>query len=141
MRFKINTDNSTKYVSQWCNQLHTMDHDNVSPKKELKINGEYRRVTCQVHTYLRSDPEVIQLFLCINQLSTNSILLINVKMPTTVGILTFISMINTTFSRLKANKSLFVGILVFKKVEISCSVESSIKKFYNLGARSGTTCI
>ena len=30
------------------------------------------------------------------------ILLINVKMPTVVGILTFISMINTTYERLKA---------------------------------------
>ena len=33
-------------------------------------------------------------------------------MPTTVGILTFISMINTT-SDLKRETSLFIGILVF----------------------------
>ena len=33
---------------------------------------------------------------------------------------------------LKQETSLFDGILVF---EISCSVELSIKKFYNLGAR------
>ena len=39
---------------------------------------------------------------CSTQLSTKFILLINVKMPTIVGILTFISMINTTFERLKA---------------------------------------
>ena len=32
------------------------------------------------------------------------IILINVKMPTIVGILTFISMINTTFESLKASK-------------------------------------
>ena len=31
-------------------------------------------------------------------------MLINVKMPTVVGILTFISMINTTFENLKARK-------------------------------------
>ena len=37
------------------------------------------------------------------------ILLINVKMPTIVGILTFISMINTTYERLKG----IVGILTF----------------------------
>ena len=49
------------------------------------------------------------------QLSTKFILLINVKMPTIVGILTIIiiltiiSMINTTSERLKA-KNLFVGI-------------------------------
>ena len=49
-------------------------------------------------------PEVIKLFLCSTQLSTKFILLINVKMPTIVGILTFISMINTTSERLKARK-------------------------------------
>ena len=39
-------------------------------------------------------------------------LLINVKMPIIVGILTFISMINTTSEGLKT-RNLFVGILVF----------------------------
>ena len=40
---------------------------------------------------------------------------INVKMPTIVGILTFISMINTTSERLKAKNffMVFVGILIF----------------------------
>ena len=47
-------------------------------------------------------PEVIKLFSYSTQLSTKFILLINVKMPTIVGILIFISMINTTFERLKA---------------------------------------
>ena len=47
------------------------------------------------------------------QLSTKFILLINVKMPTIVGILTFISMINTTCERLKARTFLFVVFLVF----------------------------
>ena len=46
-------------------------------------------------------------------LSMKVILLINVKMPKIVGILTFSSMINTTSERLKANTSSFVGILVF----------------------------
>ena len=46
-------------------------------------------------------PEVIKLFSYSTQLSTKSILLINVKMPTIVGILTIISMINTTSERLK----------------------------------------
>ena len=36
----------------------------------------------------------------------------NVKMPTVVGILTFISMINTSFERLKETSSV-VGIEVF----------------------------
>ena len=57
-------------------------------------------------------PEVIKLFSSSTQLSTKFILLINVKMPTIVGILTFISMINTTSERHKTT-SLFVGTLVF----------------------------
>ena len=51
---------------------------------------------------LRSGLWVIKLFSCSTQLSTKFIVLINVKMPTIVGILTFISMINTTSERLKA---------------------------------------
>ena len=47
-------------------------------------------------------PEVIKLFSCTTQLSTKLILLINVKMPRIVGILTFISRINTTSVRPKA---------------------------------------
>ena len=42
------------------------------------------------------------LFSCSTKLSTKCILLINVKMPTNVGILTFISMTNTTSEILKA---------------------------------------
>ena len=40
-------------------------------------------------------PEVIKLCSCSTQLSIKFILLINVKMPTLVGILTFISRMNT----------------------------------------------
>ena len=47
-------------------------------------------------------PEVIKLFSYSTQLSKKFILLINVKMPTVVGILTFISMINTSSEGLKA---------------------------------------
>ena len=60
--------------------------------------------------YVRPCPEVIKLFSYSTQLSTKFILLINVKMPTLVGILTFIIMINTTSDRLKARNSLFVDI-------------------------------
>ena len=52
-------------------------------------------------------------FSCSTQLSTKFILLINVKMPTIVGILTFISIINTTSERLKARNFLLFGILAF----------------------------
>ena len=50
----------------------------------------------------RSGPEVIKLLSYSTQLSTEFILLINVKMPTIVGIVAFICMINTTSERLKA---------------------------------------
>ena len=49
-----------------------------------------------------SSLEVIKLLPFSTQLSTKFILLINVKMPTIVGISTFISMINTTSERPKA---------------------------------------
>ena len=48
-----------------------------------------------------SGPDVIKLFPCSTQLSLKFIFLINVKMPI-VGILTLMSMINTTSERLKA---------------------------------------
>ena len=47
-------------------------------------------------------PEVIKLFSYSTQLGINLILLINVEMPTIVGVVTFISKINTTSERLKA---------------------------------------
>ena len=49
-----------------------------------------------------SGPKVIKLNLCSTHLSSEFILLINIKMPTIVGILTFISKINTTSERLNA---------------------------------------
>ena len=54
-------------------------------------------------------PEVIKLFPCSTQLSTEFILLINVKMPTIflLAFLTSISMINTTSERPKA-RSVFI---------------------------------
>ena len=54
-----------------------------------------------------SGPEVIKLFSCSTQLSTKLILLINVKMLTIDGILTFISMINTT-SEIFKERNFFV---------------------------------
>ena len=55
-----------------------------------------------------SGPEVIKLFPCSTQLSMKFILLINVKMPTIVGILTFMSLINTHLRDLKQETSLLV---------------------------------
>ena len=63
---------------------------------------------------LITSPEVIILFSCSTQLCIRLIMLINVKMQTIVGILTFISMINTASESLKARWFfLFFSILVF----------------------------
>ena len=60
---------------------------------------------------LGTRPQGYKLFSCSTQLSTKFILLINVKMPTNVGILRFISMINTRSDRLKARS--FFSCLYF----------------------------
>ena len=50
--------------------------------------------TCETEQNVKPDSKVIKPFLCSTQPSLKFILLINVKMPTIVGILTFISRIN-----------------------------------------------
>ena len=45
----------------------------------------------QIFSHMQSGPEVIKLFSCLTQLSMKFSLLRNVKMPTTVGILTCMS--------------------------------------------------
>ena len=85
--------------------------------------------------YSLPGPEVIKLFPYSTQLSTKFILLINVKMPTLVGILTFISMINATSERLKARNFFICRYFSFYEQLYSCSVELRMKKFYNLGTR------
>ena len=62
---------------------------------------------------LSTGPEVIKLFLCSTQLRMKFIMLINVKMPTIVGILTVISMINTTSENLKERITLLNHYYVF----------------------------
>ena len=52
----------------------------------------------------RSRAEVIKHFSCSTQLSLKMIMLIKVKMPTIVGILTFICVINTTIESIKTRK-------------------------------------
>ena len=65
-----------------------------------KLIGSYK--TPKKSNYRRLGPYVIKLFSCSTQQSMEFILLINVKMPTSVGILTFISIINTTTEIFKA---------------------------------------
>ena len=74
----------------------------------LSEEGDSRqRVKCSfVEVYLlinwrKSGPKVIKLFSFSTQLSKIIILHIHVKMPTIVGVLTFISMIKTTSESLR----------------------------------------
>ena len=74
--------------------------------------------TCVVQQFC-SGLEVIKLFSCSTQLSTKFIMLINVKMPTVVGILIFISMINATSETLKAGKvSIFQQFSFYEQLKI-----------------------
>ena len=57
--------------------------------------------------------EVIKLFSNSTQLSMKFIMLIKVKMPTIVGILTFISMINTAAEEFESKKQSIFSILFF----------------------------
>ena len=58
---------------------------------------------------MKTGPEVIKLFSCSAQLRLKFILLINVKMPTIVGILTFISRINYRLWSSKPSDSTYLG--------------------------------
>ena len=73
--------------------------------------------------------EVIKLFSCSTWLSKKFILLVNVKMPTIVGILTFISRIHTASESFKARKILiFHHFTFYEQLNFSCFVELSTKK-------------
>ena len=64
------------------------------------------------------------------------IMLINVKMPTIVGILTFISRIDTISESFKAGKIFFFSILVFvEQLKFHAQFIWEWNKFYNLEAR------
>ena len=88
----------------------------------------------------RPGPEVIKLFSCSAQLRLKFILLINVKMPTIVGILTFMSKINYLFLSFESEFSTnFYYFNIHKQLKVHAQLSWARKKvFYNLGARSDT---
>ena len=83
-----------------CSKSCLIDMIWLRNKKKMEI--------LELPTSLESWPEVIKLFSCSPQLSRKFILLINVKMPTIVDIITFISMINTTSQSSTINKFLYL---------------------------------
>ena len=100
--------------------VHLLEYNNIegmillselSRRRIRSINKLIRVSRNEVVVVIRVDkdkgrtrPGVIKLFPCSTQLSTKFILLINVKMPTIVGILTFMSRINATSKGLRARK-------------------------------------
>ena len=89
---------------------------------------------------VRPGPKII-FFSSSTQLSTEFIMLINTKMPTIVGILTFISMLNTTSKKLKKQEtSLFVSILVFMS-SWNFMLSWVWKTFITLGPDLGPNCL
>ena len=85
---------------------------------EETISDVHRRasgvkISIKAQSFWQFRPRDYKTFLYSTQLSTKFSLLINVKMPTIVGILTFISMINTTSERLKPRHFLICRYLSF----------------------------
>ena len=60
--------------------------------------GTRKKHETRLYLASQSGPEVIKLFPCSTQLSMKFFLLINVKMPTNVGILTFMNVKNSIIS-------------------------------------------
>ena len=79
------------YESGQFTDLFPIDTDNTMP-----IVKRISKVSQNEHCLTPPGLEVIKLFSCSTQLSMKLTLLIHVKMPTNVGLLTFISEINKT---------------------------------------------
>ena len=94
-------------------------------------------IRCGIHTTKSLQLQALSKTLFIlNSASMKFILLINVKMPTIVGILTFMSMINTTFNSLKARKVFICQHFSFyEQLQFHAQLRWAWKKFYNLRAR------
>ena len=63
-----------------------------------------------------SGPKIIKLFSCSTELSMKFFLLINVKMPTIVGILTFMSRKNSIFGLSESGKAEFLSIFILMSI-------------------------
>ena len=74
-----------------------------------------------------------KLFFRSTQVSSKFIMLINVKMPTIVGISTFISVTNTTSERLKARNLLICQYFSFdEKLKFRAQLSSVVISYYQV---------
>ena len=90
----------------------------------VEVKHDISRIDKFTLEMLKHGPEVIKLFSCSTQLSTKCILLINVKMPTIVDILTFNSMLNTTSGNLKARNFYICRWAYFSSIYLSIFIYS-----------------
>ena len=103
IEYSVITSDVIKSVDCTTNEKRNLTQ--ILSKQDLllgKVNSACLRQLLTKSLNTISDPKVIKLFSYSTQLSMKFILLINVKMSTIDGILTFISMINATYERLKA---------------------------------------
>ena len=84
-----------------------------------KMVWKFKKKSCMHCALIRG--EVIKLFSCSTQPSTKFFMLINVKMPTIVGILTFMSRIDTTSEILKARNFFICRYFSFYEQLIFCA--------------------
>ena len=73
-------------------------------------------------------PKVIEHFSCSTQLSMKIFVLINVEMPTIVGISTFMSRKNSILGLSEPEKMLNFLIFLYLPFKVSCLAEYSMKK-------------
>ena len=76
----------------------------------------------------QSRPRGYETFFMINSTEYEIFPAHNVKMPTTVGILTFLSGKNNILDLSELKKSLFLDIFMLSAFKISCPVELSMKE-------------
>ena len=110
---------------------------NNNNSNQRDIEGEWihlqRKWLCLLHFY-RPGPEVIKLFSCSTQLSMKFSPLINVKMPTIVGILTFMTGKNSILGISEPKNSRISWYLsTYEHLKFHAQLSWARKKFYNLG--------
>ena len=87
-------------------------------------------------TRSQTRPRGYKTFFMLNS-GTKCIMLINVKMPTIIGILTFISIINTTSESLKARKVVIFQLISFyDQLRFHAQLRGAWRKLYYLGVRT-----